>query len=131
LTKIQLQVTDYGPQIDVANSDQLDHLLDELTIKTDPETPTIIYVYPHGYKAGLGIGSEKSFVTFEQEIGDLPYLITVGDPSAPGVQPFYLFDIHNTEVPKHNLIPIEKARNILREWIQGGVLSKSLNWEEV
>jgi hypothetical protein len=117
--------------IEVLNADELDHLFDDIASNTDPEYPTIVYVYAHDYQVGLGLGNNESFVHFELETGEPPYVISVGDSNAEGVLAFYLFNNHHTEIPRRNLIPTMKAREIVSQWITTALRPLNIKWEEV
>ena len=131
MSKILLEHKEKEKPIEIANVAELDHLLDEIASNTTPEHPIIVFVYAYGYQVSIGLGHTESFIHFESESGEPPYLITVGDEEAEGVLAFFLFGNHHTEIPRRYLIPIEEARDIVKEWLQTGVRPMDQKWEEV
>ncbi len=129
MTLIQLQNSDNGQMIEIADIIEMDRLLDEAASKA--EAATILYVYAHGCQVAIGVGAEKCFIQFEPASGDPPYLVSVGDPTQGGAFPFYLFGVHHTEIPIRNLITASVARDILRGFVQTGERSDMVCWEEV
>jgi hypothetical protein len=131
MSKILVQREERQPKIELSDKKELYPLFDDIVSNTDPEYPTIIQIYVHGYQIGLGLGHDLSFVHFEQANGEPPYFITIGDPNAAGVLAFYLFNNHHTEIPRRNLIPTSEARAIVSEYVDTAVRSSSIEWEEV
>jgi hypothetical protein len=129
--QISVQWLEQEPAIELSSVDELVQVLDHITLGANPEYPRIVIVEAHGYCVGLGLGSEESFVQFEPESGNPPYLVTAGDANAEGTVPFYLFGIHHTEILRRHLIPISIARQILLKWVQTEVRSKDVKWEEM
>jgi hypothetical protein len=131
MNNIRVQYSDNEPIIEVSSADKLEHLLDDITFKTNSGYPAVVFVTVNDHRVILGIGQEESFLQIESEVGDPPYLTTIGDPDAQGVMAFYLFGDHHTEIPRRNLIPEAKARKALLEWVRTGILSKEVEWEEI
>jgi hypothetical protein len=131
MSRIRVHWSERESVIEVSDADELEHVLDDIASSASAEYPTIVFIDSHGYRVSLGLGREKSFVHFEQESGDPPYIITVGDSGAGGTVAFYLLGNHHTEIPRRNLISTEKAREVLHEWVQRAVRSTDMKWEEV
>jgi hypothetical protein len=131
MAKILLEQAEKEPPIEVSDADELDHLLAEIASNTSPEHPVIVFVYAYGFQVGIGLGHTESFVHFESASGEPPYIITVGDRKAKGVLAFYLLGNHHTEISQRYLIPISRAREIVRGWLQTGVRPLGQQWEEV
>jgi hypothetical protein len=131
MSNIRVQWSEKESVIDVPNVDELEHALADIEANVSPEYPIIVFVDTNGYRVSLGLGHVESFVQFEQESGDPPYFVTVGDNSAKGALTFYLFGSHHTEIPRRNLISAVKAREVLYEWIQTAVRPANMKWEEV
>ena len=60
-----------------------------------------------------------------------PYLVTVGEPDADGFIEFYLFGKHHTEIHQRFLIAAVEARQIVHEFVESGVRSSRILWEEM
>jgi hypothetical protein len=54
----------------------------------------------------------------------------VGDSYADGVVSFHLLAQHHTEFERRHLIPLALARSVLREFLDTGRRSASVEWEE-
>lgn len=131
MNKIRVHWSEGESAIDVSDVDELERILDDLDSQFSAEGPTIVFVEAHGCQVSLGLGYEESFVHFEQVSGDPPYFITVGNDSAEGVETFYLFGVHHTEIPRRNLVRAVEAREVLRECIRTAVWPRHVKWEEV
>ena len=131
MTKISVQWSDREPGVEVSTPEELVRVLDDVAAALESEYPSIVFVDCHGHRAGIGLGRGESFVHIEQESGDPPYMITAGDTSAVGVVPFYLLGTHHTEIERRHLIPVEKARAILSEWVQTATRPRGVKWEEI
>ena len=131
MNMIRIQWSETQPVIEVTNSEELEDALEKIGSQVRPDHPMIIFVNAHGYRVILGIGYEESFLQFELESGDPPYLATVGNPNIQGVVAFYLFGDHHTEIRRRNLIPTARARAVLAEWIKTAIRPIDIEWEEI
>jgi hypothetical protein len=84
MTTAKLRWSVSEPHADIQSKEQLDRWLDKLSAATKPEYPSIVDVCVHGYQVGIGIGLPQSFVHVEQDNGEGPYMVTVGDTAAGG-----------------------------------------------
>jgi hypothetical protein len=75
MSEIDVQWSEKTPRIEVTNTDELDHILDHMEANVSSEHPMIVFVNAHGYRVSLGLGYMESFMHFEQETGDPPYII--------------------------------------------------------
>jgi hypothetical protein len=127
----KLKWSEKEPPVEISNIIDLDSWLDKLTAATNPEYPSVICLYVHGYEVGIGLGLSQSFIHLEHESGKSPYLITVGDSAAKGVVAFYLYGNHHTEISRRHLISILKARQVVREFFAIGNRPLSVEWMEI
>jgi hypothetical protein len=127
----RVQWSEQEPVLEASSADELGRILDQVGLHASWEAPTIVFVEAHDYRVLVGLGCKKSFLQFEPESGDPPYLVTVGDAGAQGLVAFYLFGNHHTEIPRRYLIPAARAREVLKEWIQTAVRPSSLEWDEI
>jgi len=131
ISSIRIQWSEQEPIIEVVDTEELERALDHIERHLNTEQPTIVFVEAHGYRIALGLGCKESFVQLESESGEPPYLVTIGDASATGVAAFYLFENHYTEIPRCNLIPATKAREVLIETIQTAIRPTCVEWKEI
>jgi hypothetical protein len=131
MNMIRIQWSETQPIIDATNPEELENALDRIASQVRPDHPMIIFINAHGYRVIIGVGYEESFLQFESESGDPPYIATVGDPKIQGAVPFYLFGDHHTEIRRRNLIPTARARAVLTEWITTAIRPIDIEWEEI
>ena len=84
MSKIRVKWSEKESVIEVSNTEELEYVLDDIAVNAGSEHPVIVSVDTQGYRVSLGLGRKESFVHFEQESGDPPYIITVGDSKAEG-----------------------------------------------
>jgi hypothetical protein len=114
------------------SADHLSDCFDGISSKCrESGVPFIVDVIVHGYEVSLGLGLPESFVHITAESGQPPYFITVGQSSAPGVVAFYLHGAHHTEIARRNLISTPDAIRVIREFLERGERSATVEWEEV
>lgn len=130
-TPATLKCSKDEPEIELANIRQLDEQLDRLACQCNGEYPSVVRLSAHGYEVEVGLGCSESFVRIEHESGMPPYFATLGDPRAEGEVAFYLFGDHPTGILRRNLIPMPKARQILREFFETGARSTDVEWEKL
>lgn len=120
-----------APVEEILGIDDLDKWLDRIIASCDPETPIMVKLDAHEHCAAIGLGAKLSFVTLTPNSGLPPYFMTLGDPHNETSIDFFLFGQHHTEIAGKNLIPNELARQVLREFLQPGIRSSQVAWEEV
>ena len=118
------------PPITVSALAHLDRALDTISAQSSPDKPRIIEVKVHGHLLTLGLGAPESFVQIS-ESDDPPYMVTVGQSAAEGVLTFLFQGVHDTEIPRRNLVPLTTARAIAREFFATGHRPSITAWEEV
>lgn len=117
------------PPVEVRTGEQLDQLLDRIVAKCQPDHPISVILQAHGYDAHILLGQSESFVYLD-EVAASRHFVTVGDSRADGVIGFHLFGQHHTEFERRYLIPAVAARRVLREFLETGLRSTAVQWEE-
>lgn len=113
----------------ILNGEQLEQLLDELSASADPDAPTAVVLNAFNCDVHILLGLTESFVYVELT-GQFRSYITIGDQNALGYFAFYLLSQHHTEFERRHLIPIAKARQVVREFYDTGHRSLNVQWEE-
>ena len=108
----------------------MDEYLDRPTRGSIHDLPVIISITVHGHALHCGMGLPEGVVQIQAESGEL-CVVTVGDTDADGIVAFYLFGAHHTEIPRRHLIPAMEMRQVVREFVETGVPSSSVAWEQV
>ncbi len=129
--RANLRWSDLEAPVALASVAELDRWLDRIDENCDPESPTIVDVEVHSHVASIGLGIELSFVHLVTESGLPPYCITVGNVNHDESIDFFLYGNHHSEISGRNLIPLQLAREVLREFVLTGVQSSRVEWEEV
>jgi hypothetical protein len=123
---------DYSSSLDgaaVSNPQQLFAVLDSAR---DREPFACELEGENGYRLTLGIGKDKGFVQHSRTDGDSPYLLAVARATACGEE-YVEFLCGNTPspVPRRNILPLEKVKEIAAHFIVTGERSPLISWEEV
>jgi hypothetical protein len=121
-----------GGEIEVGTEADLDTLLDRLDEEAAASKPTIVRVEAsNGATLGIGLGRSQSVLSFEASL-DPPYFLSAAEEQA-GEEPFLVFfyDGHWTEFPRRAAIPIQLAREAVREFARTARRPTVLEWEEV
>ncbi len=117
-----------GCEKEVNSLVELDSLLDRLHGDDQPvmavvESPT------NGDSLAIGLGRDVSVLNFVPGSGDPPYFTSLGtDMRDEPVQ--FNFMGEQSEFPMRNAIPLDAARNAVREFFESGRRSSSIEWEE-
>jgi hypothetical protein len=109
----------------------LDNFLDDIHSSFKNRDPIIASIEMNGHNISLGLGSTLSFVQIINEENQSPYWITLGEENLEGETIYFFQAKHHTEIPKSYLIPIDKARDVIREFFMTGLRSTAVNWVEV
>jgi hypothetical protein len=129
-TSILLKL-DEKPAIHFSTIDELDKWLDNYAVVCSSNLPVIVTIYVNNFELGIGLGFQESFVHVEDDSGNGPYFITVGENQSDDVATFFLHGHHHTEIPVRHLIPIVNARTAVRDFIISGKRTQIIQWEEV
>jgi hypothetical protein len=114
-----------------SNLQDLDLFLDEIQYEFKNKDPIIASIETDELYISLGLGKPQSFVQVINQHNQPPYWITLGDNNRKGVATFFFQVHHHTEIPLSYLIPISKARDVIRELLMTGLRSNTVSWVEV
>ena len=117
--------------IEITDMKSFDQVLDQAHSIALNSLPTIVSVEIHNTLLYVGLGLEQSFIHFMSTNNEPPYFASVGDKNLDGVIDFYLHGSHHTEIQRKNLIPLDKARLIVKTFFQTGIRPDIIAWEEV
>jgi hypothetical protein len=126
-----LQCSEAEPAVTIGTSLALDQALHQAERHCNSGHPTVAYLCAHGHRVGIGLGLADSFVSIQcYEPTPGPRLITLGGthPAKPGAVFFFLGG-RRAEIPRRNLLPAVKAREVFREFFATGARSTSVNWQ--
>ena len=119
-----------NPAVMIETRLELDQALHKAELNCAAERPIIVSLYAHGHQLEIGLGLRDSFVSFQRcQPTPGPNLITVGDERANYGAVFFFLGWRRTEIPRRNLLPVTKAREILREFFETGVRPTIVEWE--
>ena len=119
-----------NPAVMIETIFELDQALRKAELSCSAERPIIVSLYAHGHQLEIGLGSRDSFVSFQRcKPATGPSLITIGDARADHGAVFFFLGGRSTEIPRRNLLPATKAREILREFFETGVRPAIVEWE--
>ena len=95
--------------------------------------PTVVEIERLGYLFSMAVGLPESFVQITPDSNDQPYLIAAApkDSDKDGTFNFYFQGLHHTEIPRRNILPISKARELARTFLITGIIPEDIDWEEV
>ena len=130
-TAATLRWSEKSPPEDVSDPEALITRLHDIAAQCELDMPLIVSIYLHAHEVSLGLGLRESFVQIEPDLGEPPYVLTVGDSTAHREVAFYLHGAHHTESPRRNLISAPEALNVVREFLETGERSERIAWEEV
>lgn len=114
----------------VESSDALVGLVERLhrdSVRAEPMLVEI--VRPSGDSLTIGVGRERTVLTFVRGDGDPPYLASVGPEHSDEVVHFFYYGSWS-EFPLRNLISWQRAIQAVRHFAQTGGLDENVQWEE-
>lgn len=119
------------PRVELSTGADFEHAIDTLSARSSTGHPSIVALYAHGHQVILGLGLPESFVQIQHQDDpeNQPALVTVGNASAHGSVAFYLLGSQHTEIPRRNLIPVDSARRLARQFLESGTVSAEVAWE--
>src|SRR5579862_2232856 len=125
-----LQYSEADPAVMIETCSQLDQALHKAELDCISQRPIIVSLSAHGHRLGIGLGLSNSFVSFQRcKPTPGPSLITVGDARANHGAVFFFLGWRRTEIPRRNLLPATRAREVLREFFEIGVRPTVVEWE--
>lgn len=110
---------------------ELDSILDQLNKEFAQKRPSLVEIeIKSGDILSIGLGLNKSLLSFVSASGDPPYFISKGKKE--NLEDTVVFYCHNewSEFPSFALIQMELARTVVREFVKTGKLSDKIEWEE-
>ena len=115
---------------DVSTVQELDRLLDELTMEGSDAPFMVDLLSPSGDSLSVGLGRGKSVLSGYRPTGILPYYASTGTIDVAGT---IWFDYRGSpsEFPMWSAIPIIDARAAIGEFFQTGQRPKTVEWQEV
>jgi hypothetical protein len=119
-----------GDEARVSSVAALDELLDELSRQAEGERPFIVeLVADSGATVSIGLGRPLSVANFVPASLDPPYLQSSGGDSSAEELVFY-YQGDYSEFPPESGIPIDQARQCLRQFLTNGELPSNIAWQE-
>jgi hypothetical protein len=121
---------DASPEATVQTIDELDRQLDRLQQDciAAPVLATV-ELLSSGDSLSIGLGRAESVLNFVSGSGDPPYWSSVGERKEDDAVGFNFMG-ELSEIPLRHLIPIDMARQAVRDFVQSGKLSARVKWEE-
>jgi hypothetical protein len=116
-------------EVSLANPDEVLALLDSLW--RVGVHPIIVTIVAHSHDLLVGVGGTDSFLQIAVSSGRLPYVISLGDPSAQGVVTHCLHGVHHTEISRCHLLPFLRIRSVVEHFIRTAQRSTEISWQEV
>lgn len=110
---------------------QLDDLLDRLHAEYEGGVPVLVVIESpmNGDSLAVAVGSSISVVSFVSGSGDPPYFTSLGAHSDEGTIEFNFMG-HLSECSRTNAVPIDVAREVVRQFFRTGALSELVQWEQ-
>lgn len=117
----------------IRSREQLDDALDEIERHARANEPLIVdLISPLGASLRIGLGRQRSVLTFDSGSGMPPYLESSGDETNTNSDSIvFYYGGHWTEFPASALIPKEAAREAMKSFFQTGERPNNVSWEEV
>ena len=117
-------------EVVVSSVQELDALLDSLTVEAEQDTPFMVALSREDESTlSIGLGRPESVASYVPGSLDPPYLVSRGKGEGDGPVEFF-FGGQMTEFPPTSAVPVEAARDALRVFFETGELSPNLDWEE-
>jgi len=108
----------------ISTAEELDRLLDQLTLEAQRTRPFIVYAVNNKEDClAMGLGRTESVLSFIPKSGLEDNLTSVGDINASGTIDFYAYG-HLSEFGRSQCIPLEIARSAMRAFVLSGTLSR-------
>jgi Immunity protein Imm1 len=117
-------------EVAVGSVQELDALLDRLTVEAEQDTPFMVALSREDESTlSIGLGRPESVASYVPGSLEPPYLVSRGKGDGDGPVEFF-FGGQMTEFPPTSAVPVEAARDALRVFFETGELSPDLDWEE-
>jgi len=118
------------PEVAIGTVEELDRLLDRIQQENIP-SPVLVTVelQSSGDSLSIGLGRNESVLNFVSGSGNPPYWSSVGEHEEDEAVGFNFMG-ELSEIPLRHLIPLDLARQALRDFVRTGKLSQIVKWEE-
>ena len=118
------------PEVAIGTVEELDRLLDQLQQENIP-SPVLVTVelQSSGDSLSIGLGRKESVLNFVSGSGNPPYWSSVGEHEEDEAVGFNFMG-ELSEIPLRHLIPLDLARQAVRDFVRTGKLSQIVKWEE-
>jgi len=131
MERVKIIIDENSDVVEISDLRELDQVLDQAHTDALNTIPTIVTIEMHNALVYIGLGLEDSFIHFISSNNEPPYFASVGDDGLDGALDFYLHGGHHTEIQRRNLIPLGKARLIVKTFYETGIRPDGVVWEEV
>lgn len=119
---------------EVGSIEELDLLLDQLHDACDPARPMIVSIeYPYECRVDIGLGSPESIVMVWPQFHNAPpgeCYMSISGKEVSGTKWFYLQGDGDTELDRKYMIPVNIARQVVRDFILTGKRSEKIKWQK-
>ena len=125
-----MEVTWIDQEREVSSLTQLDELLDSLHAEFSRSEPVLVTVeLDSGDSLSIGLGQERSVLSFVGKSLEPPYYISVGEQDIDEPIAFRYGNQWSEFALRHS-IPVAVARDVLRQFCRTSNLSTSIDWED-
>ena len=121
---------DHRPRV-VKDSDELDRLLHDALIDAGSSFTMAELVSPLGVACAIGLGRERSVVTFNASYADPPYFVSRGDLAAEGEPLVFFYNGHWTGFGPETSVPNDQALLALKEFYETSERPTAVAFDEV
>ena len=113
-----------------ATVEEVDRILDQVHLDAarDPQLVTV-ETEATGDTLAVGLGLDRSVLSYVGAGGDPPYFISVGDSDVDAPIAFR-FNGHYSDFPMRCSVPTAVAREAMKHFCVTGKLSPAIRWEE-
>jgi hypothetical protein len=120
-----------GEEAAVVDVDELDALLDRLTLEAEHGRPFIAeLVADDGSTLSIGLGRPLTVVNYVPASLDPPYFQSMGRNGSDDALVF-LYGGEWSEYPPRSAVPMEQARRAMRQFFKTQSLPDAVEWEEM
>lgn len=118
------------PELVIGTVEELDRLLDQLQ-REHTSSPVLVTVElpSTGDSLSIGLGRAESVLNFVSGSGNPPYWSSFGEHEENEAVGFNFMG-ELSEIPLRHLIPLDLARQAVRDFVRTGKLSSNVKWEE-
>lgn len=115
---------------ELATVEDVDRLLEALHARYRGDDPQLVTVeLDGGDSLAIGVGQDRSVLNYVSGSKDPPYFTSTGELDLD--EPIaFMFNGSLSEFPMRNSVPMQAAREAVKEFCTTGALSPSIAWEE-